>query len=220
MKQVIVSTMLILLIGVLACEQENNLEERTVVENTDKIEAKGSTRGLCSYQFITAKQICDRGLCKCDPRGTLDGICAQINCFPDIFNPISPEPIYLNLCKVIRCDWVYNDPWSIYYKADPNEFGSIKDKFKLTIKSDLEGMPFAMNSNVLGIQFYNENYLMTMNYGDSMPQSSIFHLKNRLTLDESYLKELGLKGNVVEAGKYPIVFNKKNKTYNVILKVQ
>ncbi|WP_074405696.1 hypothetical protein [Aquimarina megaterium] len=227
MKKVVLTIVAVLLTTLWACEKENSIEEQ-ITEDVKEIDsniskkAGASQRALCIYSLTLDKQICDdRDMtCRCDPRGSVIGVCAQIQCLPNVFNPITPEPVYSNLCKIIRCDWVYNDPWRIYDKVDPRVFNSIKDVLKLTIKSDTKAIPFAMNKNILGLQFYKPNNMMYRDSKTLEAGPSMFHLKNTVILDKVYLKRLGLKGNVIKPGKYPVIFNKRNKTYNVILKVK
>ncbi|WP_024769687.1 hypothetical protein [Aquimarina macrocephali] len=193
MKKVVLNIVAVLLITLCACEQENSIEEQTaedVKENTSK-KAGASQRGLCIYSLTLDKQICDdRDMtCRCDPSGSVIGVCAQIQCLPNVFNPITPEPVYLNLCKIIRCDWVYNDPWSVYDNVDPRVFNSIKDVLKLTIKSDTKAIPFAMNKNILGLQFYKPNNMMYRDSKTLEAEPSMFHLKNTVILDKVYLKK-------------------------------
>ena len=39
-------------------------------------------------------------------------------------------------------------------------------------------------------------------------------------MDAETSEELGLQGNVVKSGEYPVIHNKENGTYNVILSVE
>ncbi len=220
MKKVSLSIIAILLITVCSCEQENTIEEQIAVDQDIQANAKGWGE-ICVYKFHSnAKEVTNpftgEKSCESDPGST----CIEWRCQTNPGLAITPPLELFDPCKIIRCDWVYNDPWILVHKADPRVFESFRDVLKLDIKSNTEGMLFAMNESILGVQFYGENDLMSIQYGDSNPEANIFYLKNSLTLDASYLKGLGLKGNVIKAGKYPVIFNKKNKTYNVILKVE
>ncbi|WP_025665272.1 hypothetical protein [Aquimarina megaterium] len=220
MKKVTLNIMAVLLITLWACEQENSIEEQTVIDQDIQINAKGWGEICITHFQFNAKEVINsftgEKSCEFDP----DSTCVEWKCETNPGLAITPPLDILNPCKIIPCGWDYNDPWILVYKIDPRVLDSIKDAFKLDIKSNMEAMPFAMNESILGLQFYGENDLMSIKYSDPEPETNIFYLKNNLTLDTSYAKKLGLKGNLIKEGKYPVIFNKKNKTYNVILKVK
>jgi hypothetical protein len=229
MKKVVLNIVTILLITLWACEQESSIEEQNVVEDVKGIDTnvavniKGPSGRLCSFNYVYGRKICNNPFdpedCECISSGF--GICdISMSCTPDLSNPITPPPVLWNFCKIIPCDWRYNNPWSIYYKVDPKVFGSFVDQLELVIDPVNQAMPFAMNKNILGLQFYKPNNMMYRNSEDSESEVDRFFLKEKLVLDYQFAKKMGLKGNVIKPGKYPVIFNKKNKTYNVILKVK
>ena len=72
-------------------------------------------------------------------------------------------------------------------------------------------MTFSLNEKIVGFQFYEKEGLF---------KDNIFTVKDPLILDAETSKELGLQGNVVSTGEYPVIVNEKNGTFNVILAVE
>ncbi|GAA4110789.1 hypothetical protein GCM10022393_08070 [Aquimarina addita] len=128
-------------------------------------------------------------------------------CFPEII--IDP-------CEFIPC-WLDDlDPWILYEKLDPKEFFSIKDKLGLELDSKSGAIPFALNEGVIGLQFYNKNDLMSFNKDGN----AVFILKEATIFDVEISENIGLQGNVVNPGEYPIIFNEENETFNIIANVE
>lgn len=93
----------------------------------------------------------------------------------------------------------------------PRDFGSFRDKVDIKIDPRENVFPFALNERIAGLQFYQE---------DGFFRDGTFYLEENLVLDAETSKELGLQGNVVKAGKYPVIMNKENGTFNAILAVE
>lgn len=52
------------------------------------------------------------------------------------------------------------------------------------------------------------SYNLDSTYGDPNPQPNIyFNLKNSLKLHYGLMKKLEMRGNVIESGKYPVIYN-------------
>ncbi|PKV48952.1 hypothetical protein ATE84_0968 [Aquimarina sp. MAR_2010_214] len=213
MKKIILSFVVMLLITLWACEQESNIEEQNSIENVKEVKIVGE---------IDNKLFTPYRNCIVIPKGRLVGGRCQDRlsfqcgreeiCFPQSIDP----------CKFIPCNIEILDPWVLYDKLikTPEVFGSLREYIDFPIKNKSQFFPFGINKGILGLQYYAENHLMNINYGDPMPQPNIFYLEENLTLDCSFAKELGLEGNIIKSGKYPLIFNEKNNTYNVILKVK
>ncbi len=122
-----------------------------------------------------------------------------------------------DFCHIFSCGWNHSDPWEVYENIDPLEFGSIKDHFKLEIEQPTaEAFITTLNDELLVAQFYTVNQMMN----EPSPETNIYYLNDEIVFEESLAKEIGLSGTTISSGKYPIVYNKENQTYNVIFKVQ
>ncbi|WP_299894045.1 hypothetical protein [uncultured Aquimarina sp.] len=182
-----------------ACERET-VEEKTEVEAIEAVDAteiEGKGYGRCFYLIEPGLKF--QGRCYT----TFPSICKMYKiCIPDIiYDP----------CWFVPC-WIdIFDPWIIYEKIDPREFISIKDKLELDIDPKEAVIPFALNERIAGLQVYNEEGIL---------KGETFVIKENLVLDAEVSKELGLQGNVVKAGEYPVIINKESETFNVILAVE
>ncbi len=219
----------LMFIALWACQKENDLVTQEVVQEIylDDVQTQTNIKGpsgrLCRFTFEYGTRVCDpiTGDCYCDDSSAnICGLSAQ--CYPDPFAEINLPPVVWDPCKIIPCGWNYRDPWIIYDKVPPQKFGSIKEYLQLDIEQPTaQAIPFVMNEEILALQFYQPNNLMLGSaFEDPTPTPIKLYLKQSLVLSASFAKNMGLKGHVIKAGKYPVIFNEKNKTYNVILKVQ
>ena len=226
MKKVVLG---LIIIFCWSCQNENDpivqetSKEVFVAYSGGESISKGPSGRLCRFNFEYGDEVCINGICECDESNSM--ICGiNMQCYPDPTIGINLPPVLWDPCKIIPCGWNYNDPWIIYDKIDPRKFGSIRDYLQVEVQQpSATAFPFVMNKEVLGLQFYQPNNLMSINavgLGDPSPQPSIYHLKNTIKLDPKLSQELGLQSNIIKPGEYPVVFNPKNKTYNVLLKVQ
>ncbi|WP_299433660.1 hypothetical protein [uncultured Aquimarina sp.] len=200
-----------MLISLVACQKENITEEVVTPEamlEQETIAAQGKASGeFCKFtlQFNARSvlhPITGNQTCQFDP----GRICVIVECFPDPNLIFELPPIIWDPCQLVPCGLEFLDPWILVEKIDPREFRSFKDIYEMRIDEKTEAIPFAMNENVLGVQFYSQ----------PQRESDVFYLENKIVLDREVAKKLGLRGNVIESGKYPVVFNKENKTYNVL----
>ncbi|KAA1247621.1 hypothetical protein [Aquimarina sp. RZ0] len=202
MKKVSLIVVVAIILIIWACEKEQILkEESVVVENNDseEPETKKGWGQTCFYYIEYGLKW--GGHC----HSSFPGICEYKRiCIPEI---------YFEPCQLIPCWPDIFDPRIIYEKIDPRVFISLREKLQLDIDSRHGAVPFAMNEGILGLQFYEENRLLSSD-------GKILLLKQDLVLDIETTKELGLRGNVLKAGEYPVVFNKENKTFNAILNVE
>ena len=110
----------------------------------------------------------------------------------------------------------YTDPWEFYENTNSQKFGSLKDYFELEIEQPkAEGYITIINDELLMVQFYKENQMM----GEPNPQPNVYYVNNEIMFDKDVAKKIGLGGTVIESGKYPIIYNKENHTFNVVFKV-
>ncbi len=196
-----------------ACEKETVYQEQTnAIDQIDQEKdinetVDGKWGGEWCIYFIEYGrwQLTSSGL-RCNDN--LPGICSiRKFCIPKLV--IDP-------CWLIPC-WIdIFDPWIIYEKFDPRDFGSFRDKLELDIDPRITSVPFALNEQVMGLQFYEKNELMSI----ENRESGVFYLETDLVLDKETSENLGLQGNIVNAGKYPILINPENETFNVILSVE
>lgn len=193
-----------------ACEKEVIQNEQRlgddVVNLEQQVDSKLSIKMTCVYFYEYGRwEVGPWGLF-CNKRRP--GICSiKRFCFPEI---------YIDPCELIPC-WIdFLDPWVIYEKFDPREFRSFRDKLELDIDPRVSSVPFALNEQVMGLQFYEKNELMYI----KNEKTGVFNLNEDITFDRETSENLGLKGNVVKAGEYPILINEENNTFNVILSVE
>ncbi len=202
----------VLLISLYACEKETVIEKQPSIDQVDLkpeidevADGKFGVKWICVYFLEFGKwEFSPWGGFHCNSRKA--GICgARKECFPVfVYDP----------CWIIPCWLDVFDPWDIYREIDPREFLSFKDKLKLDIDPRVTSVPFAINEQVMGLQFYKKNDLM------SFKDKPVFSLEQDMIFDAETSKLLGLQGNAVKAGEYPILFNEKNETFNVILSVE
>ncbi|MBQ4822094.1 hypothetical protein [Aquimarina sp. MMG016] len=230
---------LVIIVGVLillySCQEENIFEEQTTIsESSDiDIQTKGPSGRFCKFtlQFNARSEInpaTGKRECVYNPFE----ICAIVDCLPNPFVEFEPPLIIFDPCAIIPCGWDIQDPWIIPEVLDPAALVSLKDKLQLDIDPRSQGVPIALNKSILVMQLYKEtNMLSLINQSSSndiahyeaftqpQPQPSIFYLDRKLILDAEVTKNLGLHGNAIKAGKYPVIFNRENNTYNVVLSV-
>jgi hypothetical protein len=120
--------------------------------------------------------------------------------------------ILQNPCLYFPCDFPIPDPWEIYEILDPLKIPDIRRIIDVKVDPEVNVLPFPVNENVVGLQFY-EPVKEVLN-------EKVMVLKNDLELDPEFAKENGLAGNMVPAGKYPVLFNEKTKNYNVLVSVK
>lgn len=212
MKKSSVLLLIVLIMSLGACDKETIVEEQTFVleESTEQLEeSKARWGGNCYYYFEFGRYVVNpfTGNFYCNK--LLPGICrAEKICIPDF---------YFDPCWLVPC-WIdFLDPWIIYEKIRPEEFGNIREKVELDINPEIGAVPFALNEEIAGLQYYAKNGLMEF---EGNGEGGVFYLEENLTLDAEVSKGLGLRGNVIKAGKYPVIVNQKNETFNVILSVE
>jgi len=180
-----------LLISFYACEKETEIENQPLVDRVSidpivdqDVEGKLFFKKICYYDIEPGRwtQNPFTGLFYCNSSSI--GICsAKKICIPIIFDP----------CWFFPCWLDFIDPWDIYKKIDPREFLSFKDKLELDIDPREASIPFAINENIMGLQFYDKNNLMS--FEDKTP---IFTLENDAIFDAKTSKEIGLRGKKIK----------------------
>lgn len=223
MKNLIKYFAIIIIIS--ACDHQNDTTA-TEINTTIQVESPKANTGakLSRGQLIKldveyGMKVCIPGTTNCSCQDNdLNLFCTWKIKFIDVppFD-IEEPPMVPGFCHIIPCGWNYDDPWEFYENIDPLKLASIKDHFKLEIEQpSAQGFLFLVNESLLGVQFYKVNQMM----GEPNPQPNIYYLENEIIFAESFAKEMGLEGQIIEPGKYPILYNKENETYNVIFKVQ
>ncbi|RZS99201.1 hypothetical protein [Aquimarina brevivitae] len=185
-----------------ACDKETIDEQQQVQSIDEEIVDLESTLakihgGICYYYVKRGLKI--SGRCY----SGFPSICQIYRiCIPDIiFDP----------CYIIPC-WIdILDPWIIYEKINPREFLSFRDKLELKINPEEQAVPFALNEAVAGLQFYQQ---------EGFFKGNTLVLEEAMILDAETSRELGLHGNVVQPGRYPVIANEENGTFNAILAVE
>lgn len=200
MKKVFFLT-IVLTLGVFwSCEKETEDIQSTVELNQNNNLQETDGKGFylhCFYYLERGLRIGNNCL------NQFNGICSiRKICIPIIiYDP----------CWIVPC-WIdIIDPWDIYREIDPREFLSLRDKLELDIDPRVTAVPFALNEQVAGLQMYQE---------EGFFEDNVLRLEEDLILDAETSKALGLQGNVVKAGKYPVIANKENGTFNAILSVE
>lgn len=118
-------------------------------------------------------------------------------------------PILVDPCGFVPCWEKWIDPWEIYRELDPRKFGSFRDKLDFDIDPEINVAPFKINEQTIGLQFYAPI--------KEVLDEEVLVLESDLDLGEEFAKQYGVRGSVVPAGKYPVVFNPENKTFNAIV---
>jgi hypothetical protein len=183
-----------------ACEKETVEETNSIVEVNESNNQTDMEGKWASYRcyYIFERGLRFQGRCF----SSLNGICGfEKICIPIFYDPCWFVPCWIDI-------W---EPWIIYEKLDPRDFLSFRDKLEVDIDPRKVSIPFALNEKIAGLQFYQEEGLF---------KDNVFIVEDSLILDAEISKELGLQGNVVKAGKYPVITNKENGTFNVILAVE
>ena len=204
-------------------------ENQNVLEH--EVLAKGPSGKFCKFTLeFNAKSVTNpvtgKAECQSDPFNT----CAIVDCIPDPFISLEPPLIVFDPCKIIPCGWDIQDPWYAQKFLKPSYMVSLKDNYPMYLNAAEEAIPIPLNRNLIVLQVYKEhpslNY-MGVSYssnistlGDPNPQPNIyFNLKNSLKLDYGLMKKLEMRGNVIKSGKYPVIYNKKEGTFNIVLQV-
>ncbi|MHA7055606.1 hypothetical protein ACWGOQ_0000185 [Aquimarina sp. M1] len=215
-----------ILFSLVACQKEDVAEEVIFPDTTgeqDRVLLQGKASGeFCRFTLqLNAKSVTNpiTGIQSCE--SSLGDVCVIVECLPNPFVEINLPPVVWDPCQIIPCGIDFMDPWIINEKIDPREFRSFKDIYGLKMDEKAEGVPFSMNENILGVQFYTQPKLSTeIALGEPNPQPNVFYLKNKIILDKEVAKKMGLKGNIITPGKYPVLFNKENKTHNLMVVVE
>lgn len=218
-----------MLFALVACQKENVTEETGISEmnieqNSIDLQEKRSGE-FCRFTLqIDARSVIDPITGNLVCRYSAGNVCAIVECIPDPDIIFELPPVIWDPCLVVPCGIDFIDPWIINERINPKEFRSFKELYELRIDESVEGIPFALNKNVLGVQFYETPTSGLQDheiaYGDPTPQPSVFYLENKIVLDPVMAKKMGLQGNVILPGKYPVMVNKEDKTHNLLVVVE
>lgn len=116
---------------------------------------------------------------------------------------------------IIDCFWrweeIWIDPWDWREFIDPYDIYDFrKDLIDVIDPKEDFGM-FRINENILGMQYFNEI--------PGLIDKEAFFVHSSIELDAKTAESLGLKGNIIPAGKYPVAYNEENGTFNAIVSV-
>ncbi|MEM9341199.1 MAG: hypothetical protein AAGA66_20885, partial [Bacteroidota bacterium] len=70
---------------------------------------------------------------------------------------------------------------------------------------------FPINEHLLGMQYFRDV--------PGLIDKEVFRVHTSIELDKETVASIGLKGNVIPAGTYPVIFNEKSETFNAIVSV-
>jgi hypothetical protein len=163
--------------------------------NKERFASSGCGRPVCLYEQV----------CSPNPSGG-DPICEF-------------QPVYctdLLFCVDLKL------PKCVAVDCGPRDFiGMFKDTIPKLIdylKGDPEPqpnirfIPYGVTEKIVWLQFYSPI--------QDVLNDTIFNLSKSITLDKQNAYLQGLKGNIIPAGNYPVVFDANTKTYNAIAIVQ
>lgn len=104
-------------------------------------------------------------------------------------------------------------PYDIYKRLPWEVFPDFRQGLEVNpaVRWSDQAAYFPISRGVIGIQFYAES---------SVINKQSFTLRSDLVLSAEMQKELGVVGQKIPAGTYPVSFNEKSKTYNAIVAVR
>ncbi len=114
-------------------------------------------------------------------------------------------------CSFIPCN-DFLDPWEIYEKFNPEIFKPLIDLSDKRLDPETTVTPFKVAKNIIGLQYNNE--IKEVLNKETMVFEEDFELSKEL------MESIEMEGNVIPAGKYPVVFNEEAGTYNVLASVK
>jgi len=185
-----------------ACETENVEEPQSVVELNESndlalnAQEESTSRYRNCIYIINGCSFINSGIfeirqLRCD----IEAIC---------------EPYIKDPCEIFCLPKIY-DLNILLKKLGGIDLIPIKDELKLDIDPRITTIPFPINKKFMGLQAYKEAGSL---------KKDVFRVKKTLVLDTEMAKTLGLQGNVIRAGEYPVVVDDKNGTYNAIVSVE
>lgn len=179
-----------------SCKKENPVvHQQAPVENKEIVVNKTSAKANCGKPICFSDVICSGSICVSVGRVCVDLIpCIDFK-LPD--------------CQLVDCGnpWNYKDPFINpiprffdYYKGNPEP------------QPNFGFFTYGVTEKIAWLQFYApvKNVL----------DQQVLNLDKAIQLDKQIALQQDLKGNIIPAGSYPVVFDIKTKTYNAIVKVQ
>lgn len=169
-----------------------------------------------------------------EPSGIYGGCVIEEICIPEIeagrkwwFNPAICMPGNPYQCTfftgrehcfpvIVDCFWKWEewwvDPWEWNDFIDPRDIYDFrKDLEDIIIDPREDFVTFKINENMLGFQYFNGI--------EGLIDKEVFNVHTSIDLDDATVESLGLKGNVIPAGQYPVVINEDTETFNAIVSV-
>ncbi|MGD1840279.1 MAG: hypothetical protein ACFB0B_05195 [Thermonemataceae bacterium] len=106
--------------------------------------------------------------------------------------PFCPPPVCLSC------------PPPIVATLDPEIINPLLERYETIVTQ------YSINEEVMGLQFYQEGAFLS---------TEVFLIEENLFLNEEVVNTLGLSGNMVQAGEYPVLFDEERGTFDVNLPV-
>lgn len=117
---------------------------------------------------------------------------------------------------IIDCFWVWDErwrnPWDWRDYLDPRDIYDFRRDIGDIIDPREDFGMFRINENLLGMQYFDVQ--------PGLIDKDVFNVSSSIELDAETAESLGLKGNIIPAGKYPVAYNEKNGTFNAIVSVE
>ncbi len=116
---------------------------------------------------------------------------------------------------IVDCFWRWEewwiDPWDWREYLDPRDIYDFRQDLKDVIDPREDFGMFRINEHLVGMQYFNDV--------PGLIDKEIFNVHTSIELDPKTAESLGLKGNIIPAGKYPVAYNEKDGTFNAIVSV-
>jgi hypothetical protein len=182
--------------------QKTETQKKTESNSTDLLSARGCGIRICLVDFIRGHR--RTGSFDC----TGGGICfiTGTQCFPEFV--LCPE-FRIPPCALVDC----NNPWN-YKDIFVNPVIRYRDLFQgdPNPEPSLEFVPLKVTPTIAVLQFYSE-------VKETLDQKTL-KLPAAFNLPNDLAQSIGLKGNKIPAGTYPVIFDAQSKTFNAVVKVQ
>jgi hypothetical protein len=186
-----------------SCKKEKVIENTVLQEKVPVVKKVTAVNG-------SGARTCQRPVCftewKCN--GTPSGCIALTRFCTDLVLCID---LIIPKCVLVDCG---PSDYIGMFNKDPNPIPRLVDYLKgdPSPQPSLGFISYGVTERIVWLQFYSpiKNVL----------DEKVFNLNKSIVLDKQNTYLQGLKGNIIPAGNYPVVFDAKSKTYNAIAVVQ
>ncbi|MGD1839596.1 MAG: hypothetical protein ACFB0B_01690 [Thermonemataceae bacterium] len=199
-RKLLLSIGLLIAVTFTACENEEII---TSPQNSQSTQARSTN--LCGPQTICYTEEITVGfnnfgskVCRSAGRG---------ECRAKTGRKICVE--FEGFCNIPALDDLF-DPLEILESVNSSIFDRYADQL------DVEGFRGKIlvpgNERIVFEQFYEGI--------EGVINQEVYEVAGSVMLDPAVVENYGLSGNVIPAGKYPVIFNEENQTYNAVVAVQ